>query len=148
MPADEYLFENLEVAGGASAGFDLPVPHRGLIYRLAVVQTDGALQGFTYTLYNDPQACPAGPFATPAPARAQLFAVAGPCEVATSKAYLAAGDVWVRGGAQGLYVPYMTRDGLGVFGSRKYALRLRIDAAGTGDKQFGAALTLSQGEYA
>lgn len=52
MPAPLFKTKTIVVTAGETTSFELPAPPYGVLNRLFVRQTDGALDGFTFSLYT------------------------------------------------------------------------------------------------
>jgi hypothetical protein len=135
------------VNAGQEWAFELPMTGRGALTKVMVVQLTGALEGFSYTIYNKRAACPPGQNPTAAAASAgvveQLYRVFGPVTVPSGKSYFDTGTaIWPNIGALGVFIPYHNLD-KDQSTNVTDALYIKIAAGGTdsADKVFGVALT-------
>lgn len=136
-----------QVDHGQEIGFALPIQGRGTLTKVMVVQLAGALEGFSYTIYNKRAACPPG--ANPSSAATvaeQLYRVVGPITVASNKSYFDGnGETWPNTGVYGVFIPYHNMD---LDQSTNYtdSLYIKISSAGSdvAAKKYGVALTTCQ----
>lgn len=137
----------ISCAGGAVVGIDVRALQRGTIKKLRVIQLTGTLDGFNYTLYNTVGACDA--LGSPdVGVDERLYRITPRLIVAVGADSYASAELYPEDGVSNLDMPYEVLDGYdgdafaGTPSSRSIRLRLRIEAAGTGAKTFGIAMTI------
>lgn len=140
----------LALGASLSRGFAIPIGSRvrGVLSRLYVMQTAGALDGYSYALYCTAAACP--PVDNPTiPADAGLYNVVPTLIVPNAKADYQGVLAWPADGINHLWQPYSTgpdqRTGSVAHDQRLYLLI----AANTGfaGKVFEASVTICDPTY-
>ena len=128
------------VVSGEENCLVLPAPPRGTLVRLIVKQTEGALEGFEFDLYDREDACPGISQESCNPGDEafdpDLHKIAPTVVVAAAGAYY-------ENFAQ--LTPYENKDSLcdGVHAAKRSQIYLAMEPAGSGDKVFEVAITVT-----
>jgi hypothetical protein len=150
MLPKEIVVDPINCPGGTEVGVLVPAIRRGIIVKAHVVQLTGALEGFSYCLYNTVAACPPGTSPTAsATAPEKLYRVIPLLVVPTGQDSYMGASGFPRDGVYNLNAAYGILDdnnGQPLAGSpsnQGAKLPLKIIALGAGAKTFGIALTIT-----
>jgi hypothetical protein len=127
--------------GGTNLCVTLPAPARGIVVRLVVKQMSGALDGFTYELYDREDACASVATDSTNPDDLTWFADADIHRIQAKQTVNASANT---GAQYGLLLPYINRDEQDPYmRTPKTAIYLDLLAAGSGEKDFSIAVTFT-----